>query len=187
MSAEFIAREDDEVSLKISVSDSGIGLSKAQQEKIFEAYSQASASMTRKSGGTGLGLTISKKIIQSMGGELAVESEEGKGATLKEAPAPAVETEVLPEETTETPVEKPAVKTAVSALQVLVAEDNPINQKLIQIVLEKMGLKVTLADNGEKALEARKANHYDMIFMDIQMPVMGGVEATHEILAYEEE
>ena len=193
ITAEFIGREGDNIRLKISVSDSGIGLSKAQQKKIFEAYSQASASTTRKSGGTGLGLTISRKIIHSMGGELAVESEEGKGATfyftitLKEAPASAVETEVLPEEFAEIPVEKPAVETPVRELQVLVAEDNPINQKLIQVVLKKMGLKVTLADNGEKAVEARRANHYDMIFMDIQMPVMGGVEATHEILAYEKE
>ncbi|SFV68137.1 BarA sensory histidine kinase (= VarS = GacS) [hydrothermal vent metagenome] len=193
ITAEFIGREGDNIRLKISVNDSGIGLNKAQQKKIFEAYSQASASTTRKSGGTGLGLTISRKIIHSMGGELAVESEEGKGATfyftitLKEAPATVPETEVLPEEFAKIPVEKPAVETPVRELQVLVAEDNPINQKLIQVVLKKMGLKVTLADNGEKAVEARRENHYDMIFMDIQMPVMGGVEATQEILAYEEE
>ncbi len=72
-------------------------------------------------------------------------------------------------------------------LEILVAEDNPINQKLIRIVLEKFGLNVTLANNGEEALGARKANRYDMIFMDVQMPVMGGVEATHKILAYEKE
>ncbi|WP_052746122.1 ATP-binding protein [Sulfurovum lithotrophicum] len=193
VAAELIGREGDDVTLKISVSDSGIGLSKAQQEKIFEAYSQATVSTTRKSGGTGLGLTISKKIIRSMGGELAVESEEGKGATfffvitVKEAPAEAVEPEVLPEEIAETPVEEVKVEVPAGELQVLVAEDNPINQKLIQIILEKLGLKVTLADNGEKALEARKADRYDMIFMDIQMPVMGGVEATHAILDYEKE
>lgn len=193
VAAEFVGREGDDVTLKISVSDSGIGLSREQQEKIFDAYSQASASTTRKSGGTGLGLTISKKIIHSMGGELAVESEEGKGATfffvitVKEAPAEALETEVLREEVAPIPVEEVEAKAPAGELHVLVAEDNPINQKLIQIVLEKLGLKVTLADNGEKALEARRANRYDMIFMDIQMPVMGGVEATHAILDYEKE
>jgi len=193
VSAQFICREGDEVSLKISVSDSGIGLSKIQQEKIFEAYSQATASTTRKSGGTGLGLTISRKIIHSMGGELAVESEEGKGATfffvitLKEAPASVAEEEEIPKETAEVSKTDAVSEKQTDEIHVLVAEDNPINQKLIQVVLKKLGLKVTLADNGEKAVEARKQNHYDMIFMDIQMPVMGGVEATHEILVYEKE
>jgi len=196
VSAQFVENREGRVVLKVAVKDSGIGLSKEQQTKIFDAYAQASASTTRKAGGTGLGLTISQKIVRSMGGELAVESEEGKGATffftvaLKEAEQPELpeavqeqeeETEAVEAETAELPEasEKP--------LEILVAEDNPINQKLIRIVLEKFGLNVTLANNGEEALEARKANRYDMIFMDVQMPVMGGVEATHKILEYEKE
>ncbi len=198
ISAKFVENKEGRVVLKIAVKDSGIGLSKEQQTKIFDAYAQASASTTRKAGGTGLGLTISQKIVRSMGGELAVESEEGKGATfyftvaLKESEQPAVsetveeervalEPEVVETETIE------ATEAEAKPLEILVAEDNPINQKLIRIVLEKFGLNVTLANNGEEALEARKANRYDMIFMDVQMPVMGGVEATHRILEYEKE
>ncbi len=198
VSAKFVENRDGRVVLKIAVKDSGIGLSKEQQSKIFDAYAQASASTTRKAGGTGLGLTISQKIVRSMGGELAVESEVGKGATfyftvaLKESEQPAaletpaeeyaaVEPEVVETETVE------ASEAEAKPLEILVAEDNPINQKLIRIVLEKLGLNVTLASNGEEALEACKANRYDMIFMDVQMPVMGGVEATHKILEYEKE
>ncbi len=198
VSAQFVENKEDRVVLKIAVKDSGIGLSKEQQTKIFDAYAQASASTTRKAGGTGLGLTISQKIVRSMGGELAVESEEGKGATfyftvaLKVSEQPpvsetseeesiAVETAAVETETVKVP------KAEEKPLEILVAEDNPINQKLIRIVLEKFGLNVTLANNGEEALGARKANRYDMIFMDVQMPVMGGVEATHKILAYEKE
>ena len=199
VSAKFVENKEGRIILKIAVKDSGIGLSKEQQTKIFDAYAQASASTTRKAGGTGLGLTISQKIVRSMGGELAVESEEGKGATfyftvaLKESEKPvapeipaeehvSVEPEVVEAETVEEPPEAEA-----KPLEILVAEDNPINQKLIRIVLEKFGLNVSLANNGEEALEARKANRYDMIFMDVQMPVMGGVEATHKILEYEKE
>ena len=199
VSAKFVENKEGRIVLRIAVKDSGIGLSKEQQTKIFDAYAQASASTTRKAGGTGLGLTISQKIVRSMGGELAVESEEGKGATfyftvaLKESEKPvapeipaeehvSVEPEVVEAETVEELPEAEA-----KPLEILVAEDNPINQKLIRIVLEKFGLNVSLANNGEEALEARKAKNYDMIFMDVQMPVMGGVEATHKILKYEKE
>jgi len=190
--AEYIGQEDDEVTFKVSVSDSGIGLTQEQQEKIFEAYSQATASTTRKSGGTGLGLTISSKIMNAMGTELKVESEEGEGATFffvltlkvdRKSSAPEVEEEIEVEAEAEVEEKAPSLED----IHVLVAEDNPINQKLIKIVLEKLGLKVTLAANGQEAYEARMNGDYALIFMDIQMPVMGGVESTHSILAYEQE
>ena len=186
--SEYIDQTNDEVTFKVSVSDSGIGLTQEQQEKIFEAYSQATASTTRKSGGTGLGLTISSKIMRSMGSELKVESEEGKGATfffvitMKVGTKPSVAVDVQKEE-----VEVAEKRQSFDDLSVLVAEDNPINQKLIKIVLENLGLTVTLVSNGQEAFEARVASQYDMIFMDIQMPVMGGVESAHSILAYEKE
>jgi signal transduction histidine kinase/CheY-like chemotaxis protein len=184
--AEYIDQKNDEVTFKVSVCDSGIGLTQEQQEKIFEAYSQATASTTRKSGGTGLGLTISSKIMKSMGTELKVESEEGKGATfffvvtMKVDTKPSVQVEKKEVEV----VEKTQ---SFDDMHVLVAEDNPINQKLIKIVLENFGLNVTLAANGQEAYEARVNGTYNMIFMDIQMPVLGGVESTHRILEYEKE
>ena len=195
--AEYIEQGNDEVTFKVSVCDSGIGLTQEQQEKIFEAYSQATASTTRKSGGTGLGLMISNKIMNSMGTELKVESEEGKGATfffvitMKVDTKPSVtvqkkEVEVV-EKTQKKEVEVTEKTQSFDDIHVLVAEDNAINQKLIKIVLENFGLSVTLAANGEEAYEARINGAYQMIFMDIQMPVMGGVESTHRILEYEKE
>ena len=216
--SEYIEQSKDKVTFKVSVRDSGIGMSKAQQEKIFEAYSQATLSTTRKSGGTGLGLMISTKIINSMGGKLEVESEEGKGSTfyfvitlkvaepsILQSPSDDISVAVESPEEERPKEEKAKVKSTaekkpfpeeittdiekktLDAPQVLVAEDNPINQKLIKIVLERFGLEVTLANNGEEALNARKEKNYDLIFMDIQMPVMGGVDSTHHILEYEKE
>ncbi len=188
VAAEYIDQKNDEVTFKISVSDSGIGLTEEQQEKIFEAYSQATVSTTRKSGGTGLGLMISSKIIKSMGTELKVESEEGKGATFFFVLTMKVDTKTsVIVQKKEVEVEIEAKKQSFDDIQVLVAEDNPINQKLIKIVLENMGLNVALAANGEEAYEARVNGTYSMIFMDIQMPVMGGIESTHLILEYEKE
>ena len=189
VSAEYIGQEEDEVTFKVSVSDSGIGLTKEQQEKIFEAYSQATASTARKSGGTGLGLTISSKIMNAMGTELEVESEEGEGATFFFVLTLKVDRESFRPEAVEKKIEvqAEAEPQSLKEINVLVAEDNPINQKLIKIVLEKLGLHVTLAANGQEAYDARVNGNYDLIFMDIQMPVMGGVESTHSILAYEKE
>ncbi len=185
--AEYIDEKNDEVTFKVSVSDSGIGLTQEQQEKIFEAYSQATASTTRKSGGTGLGLTISSKIMKSMGTELKVESEEGKGATFFFVLTVKVDTKPSVTVVEKKEVEVVEKTQSFADLSVLVAEDNPINQKLIKIVLENLGLNVTLTANGEEAYEARVNGTYNMIFMDIQMPVMGGVESTHSIIEYEKE
>ncbi len=199
---EYVGEEKGSVTFTISVKDSGIGLTKEQQEKIFEPYSQAEASTTRKSGGTGLGLTISSKIISSMGGNIQVKSKVGEGATFfftltfklqKEEnrnkslrqikKSKVVELKDKVEDKKTDAVEKKSS----DSLSVLVAEDNMINQKLIKVVLENLGLKVTLASDGEQAYTAYENNTYDMVFMDIQMPVMGGVESTHKILAYEKE
>ena len=199
---EYMGDEKGSVTFTISVKDSGIGLTKEQQEKIFEPYSQAEASTTRKSGGTGLGLTISSKIISSMGGNLQVKSEVGEGATFfftltfklkKEENRNKSLRQIKKSQVSELKDKVEDKKTdageqkSSDILSVLVAEDNMINQKLIKVVLENLGLKVTLASDGEQAYKAYENNKYDMVFMDIQMPVMGGVESTHKILAYEKE
>jgi signal transduction histidine kinase/CheY-like chemotaxis protein len=187
VTTKYLNLENDEVTFKVLVSDSGIGLSNEQQERIFEAYSQATASTTRKSGGTGLGLTISSKIMKSMGTELKVKSQEGKGATFYFVLTLKIDTKSLENEAKKRELEKEDSKDTHSFtnMNVLVAEDNPINQKLIKIVLENFGLSVTLTANGQEAYDARVNGNYGMIFMDIQMPVMGGVESASKIIEYE--
>ncbi|MFK5976561.1 MAG: ATP-binding protein [Sulfurovum sp.] len=297
-----------DTTVKFAVTDSGIGISESQQEKIFDAFSQADVSTSRKFGGTGLGLAISSKLVTFMGGKLEIESEEGRGSTffftLKFDKIDDMEERVYPDmsditvayvlphidshsennknleryievtsakyqvyyeeeifglDKSELPdvlfldhkystskdklnrylnlgskvilmtdgnkkksidefkdritriIYKPVnltktIKSIEAAndylhnkpveieednnitfnnIEALVAEDNNINQKLIKHVLDGLGIGVTLANNGEEALELRQANHYNIIFMDIQMPVMGGIEATQAILEYE--
>ena len=296
---------DDTIDVRFSVSDSGIGISPENQSKIFEEFSQADISTSRKFGGTGLGLAISGKLISFMGGEIQIESEINKGSTfffeltfkkgdkqteqvsIKDMdthsvgfliPSKSLEESInrniekyfeyiggnfsiyyadslpgdselpevffidydmfgddiekyvkLPTKTVvfskaedkdkvdsynkyvdrsffkplnyskliksltvlskeEVKIEnkrKDAIK--FKGLDILVAEDNPINQKLIKNVLEGLGLNITLANNGKEALEARQSGNYNLIFMDIQMPVMGGIESTKEILRWEAE
>jgi len=305
---EKVAENNDYVTMKFAVSDTGIGISESQKSKIFEAFSQADVSTSRKFGGTGLGLAISGKLVSFMGGELDIESQEGEGSTFfftltlekdKEASSREIinmlgfkvglladgdqvyesvkhnleayvtytgakfelynseqlKTDELPDilfidhafhqrsgeldryldldckivlmttaekkkgiedllDRIDRILYKPLnlsktlkalevaydEKVRVSAkkqpseskniifenLHVLVAEDNSINQKLIKNVLNGFGIEVTLAGNGEEAVNLRMQNEYDMIFMDIQMPVLGGIEATHKIIEYEE-
>ena len=307
---EKVAESNDYITLMFSVSDTGIGISESQKGKIFDAFSQADVSTSRKFGGTGLGLAISGKLVSFMGGELSIESEEGKGSTfffsltLEKAKDTVpreninmlgftvgllgnkeniqlsirqnletyvtytgakfslydeenildMEADKLPdilfidhmmyqrkgelekylnvsskivlmttadkkksvevfEDKIDRIIYKPLnlsktfkalevaydkkVRTAPKAkaekkniifenLHLLVAEDNSINQKLIKNVLNGFGVDVTLASNGEEAVNLRMQNDFDMIFMDIQMPVLGGIEATHKIIEYEE-
>ena len=292
------------ITIKFSVHDSGIGVTEEQKVKIFEAFSQADSSTNRKFGGTGLGLTISKRLIQLMGGNLDLESTKEKGSTffftlnfeeielskkthtfenltigyylpehdkrkesdiyiwqyisalakhchvfhsleslmtLPKADQPdllfvnydyisdaelmslstlkskisllstvlqkdeikdldidifkllyapvnftKIKNSILDFTTPQKVVVKENTKNKFRNLHVLVAEDNTINQKLIKHTLENIGLTITLADNGKEALELRCTQEFDVIFMDIQMPIMNGIEATHAILKYEE-
>ncbi len=311
ISVEKLAETDKDVTLKFAVKDNGIGITEEQIDKIFDAFSQADASTSRKFGGTGLGLAISGKLVTFMGGKLEIESEAEQGSTffftldlnkaeqnlLREKPNMSgihvgymvpekniarsmdenlkayveylgaeftvyegeellsmnalslpdilfinhrycqrigeleqyldLDTKIVVVTTgdhkrkleniedqidrvfykpvnfsktlkslalvNEDPAKDKVSKDEKSKgnkkfenIHALVAEDNTINQKLIQHVLEGLGFTVMLADNGEEALEYRKENEYDIVFMDIQMPVMGGIEATKQILDYEE-
>jgi signal transduction histidine kinase/CheY-like chemotaxis protein len=302
--ATYLKEDDKNVTFKISVRDSGVGLTPEQQKRIFEAFTQADASTTRKAGGTGLGLTISSKIVEAMNSKLRVKSKPNEGATFYftlTLPKATTQTKeykkfdnldvgvslsshnpnsrwytiledyinyfkanfknydqldlrVLPdilvvdyenilgkdlsifknidckkvlvissnehadinaqrevfdqivyrpitldklEEILDTTQSKEESNKKIKAkdseekrfenLNILVAEDNAINQKLIMAVLNNFGMSVTIANNGQEAIDLRQANDYDMIFMDIQMPVMGGVEATQKILEYEKQ
>ena len=305
---ERIAESSEYVTVKFAVQDTGIGISEEQKSKIFDAFTQADVSTSRKFGGTGLGLAISGKLVSMMGGELDIESVPGEGSTFffsltlhkgdnaverelpdltdlsvgwageeattdtalfrnlnayvshmgstlevysvetlntseKEIPevlfvdhrlygyeelmrlsntackkvlmttaekkkriedvageferilykpinltktVKAIEVVFEKRKATTKPKYQKTDRIRFENLHILVAEDNPINQKLIKKVLEGLGIRVTLANNGEEAYHMRMQNDYDMIFMDIQMPVMGGVEATHKIIEFEE-
>ncbi|MCF6147785.1 MAG: response regulator [Candidatus Kuenenia sp.] len=171
----------DSCTLLFSVSDTGIGISKDKQKKIFEAFAQADSSTTREYGGTGLGLAICKQLVELMGGSIWVESEPNKGSTFsfaisfkpgKNAPA---RKEPLRSKTF-------SIK---SPLKILLVEDNKDNQTLILAYLNKSSLLIDTAENGQAALEKFVNTNYDLVLMDVEMPVMDGYTATKKIREWE--
>jgi len=167
------------VRLKIEVIDSGIGISEEAQRKLFNSFTQADGSTTRKYGGTGLGLAIVRQLVTLMRGRLGVDSEEGKGACFWIEIAFEIPDEnVIPEQK-----EKQVVE-LLDVLQghVLLVEDNPVNQIIAKKMLEKVGLSCELVINGEEAVARLKQPHeFSLVLMDCQMPVMDGYEATQAI------
>ncbi len=160
--------------LHFAVTDSGIGIHKKHQEKIFESFTQADANTTRRFGGSGLGITISDKILQMMNSKLYVKSELGKGATFS--------FEVELKKSSFIPQNKIIIKSTgayfLPGTKILLAEDNKINQMVAKRFLEKWNAKVTVVDNGKAAVAAVVADKYDIILMDLDMPVMDGYQAT---------
>ncbi|MEL6344871.1 MAG: ATP-binding protein [Myxococcota bacterium] len=158
--------------LRFSVQDSGVGIDPAVIPRLFQAFTQADSSTTRRYGGTGLGLTISQALIQQMGGEIQVESTPTKGATfwfhLTLPPASA-------------PTDVPSSALTFRGGRILVAEDNQINQRITRFSLEKLGLEVHMVDNGAQAVERSRTERYDLILMDCYMPVMDGFQAASQI------
>ncbi|MCW8986263.1 MAG: response regulator, partial [Gammaproteobacteria bacterium] len=168
--------------LKFEVIDSGVGIARDKQESIFKAYQQADSSITRRFGGTGLGLSLSNKLAGFLGGELTVESEEDKGSKFIFSLAYeyvlgaklVFDKEHLPK----TYEMSDRVKSSgYLSGHVLLAEDNKDNQDLLLLYLNRMGIDVTVVDNGQLAVDAAAENNFDAVLMDMRMPVMGGLEA----------
>ena len=165
------------VDLKISVSDTGIGISQDAQKTLFNAFTQADGSTTRKYGGTGLGLAIVSQLVEMMDGELGVESVEEKGSTFWFTATFQCADEVA---STSVDADDNENVTPLNA-RILLVEDNPINQMVAQKMLEKLGLKPAQANNGVEALTMLDKEAYDLVLMDCQMPEMDGFDATREI------
>jgi CheY-like chemotaxis protein/HPt (histidine-containing phosphotransfer) domain-containing protein len=156
------------------VKDTGIGIDKDKQESIFEIFSQEDESVSRKFGGTGLGLAISKQLVEMMGGTISLESERGKGAMFSfTIPLADGNSDLQTDE-----IKEQNESADLSHLRILVAEDHKVNQFLIKSIFKNWNVEPDIAENGIAAVEMVKKNRYDIIFMDKQMPEMGGVEAT---------
>jgi PAS domain S-box-containing protein len=176
----------DQVRLHLQVRDTGIGISREKRETIFAPFYQADGSLTRKHGGTGLGLTIASRLVQLMGGRIWVDSELGAGSTFHFTVgfgAAAAPTEEVGAGAAATKAQEQAVVQAGTplVLRILVVEDNPVNRKVAVGLLQKRGHLVQTAENGLEALQALETGPFDVVLMDIQMPEMDGLQATTAI------
>ena len=173
--AEIVETDDKKQSIEFSVVDTGVGVSEENLNKIFNAFLQADKSTARNFGGTGLGLTICKELVKLMGGELKVQSEPNQGSRFYFTLEFAISHSGLKT------IEKPSWDFDPKGKHVLLVEDNKVNQLLMKAVLSKLQVNYELAENGLEAIEMCKQQPYDLILMDINMPVMGGVEAFQNI------
>jgi CheY-like chemotaxis protein len=169
--------------IRFDVEDTGIGIAPDRQEAVFESFTQADGSTTRKYGGTGLGLTVTKPLVELLGGRLTLTSEEGRGSVFSLTIPVGVdlETQARLDRTKVPDPQSPApekTEPVTFSGKVLMAEDVRTNQVLLRTMLDQMGLEVHLAENGEQALQQAMSQSFDLILMDMQMPQMNGYEAT---------
>lgn len=177
--------------LQFSIRDTGIGIPPERIRHIFDAFTQADNSITRKYGGTGLGLSITRRLVELMGGQLTVDSQPGTGSCFHfTLPAGAQNHRAVAQNPSKSDAisnnnpSSAAIPKSSRGLDILLTEDNPINQKLALMLLERRGYRVTLAENGRKPLK-RFPVKFAAVLMDMQMPVMDGIQATREIRAME--
>jgi PAS domain S-box-containing protein len=177
VSTELVKKNKDNITLKFSVSDTGIGMTEEQTGKLFQSFSQADTSTTRKYGGTGLGLAISKKLASMMGGEIWVDSEPGQGSTFSFTSVFGLGREDVKKRFTPAP--------DMRGLKVLVVDDNPTSRDILRDMLESLSFEVTLAATGQEGIaeieKADKDKPFEIVIMDWKMPGMDGIEASRRI------
>jgi len=183
MDAALVSKTGNECELRVEVTDNGIGISEEQQKRLFSAFGQAESGTSRKFGGTGLGLIISKRIIELMGGNIMLESEVGKGTKFSFNVKGLKCIDDYEEEQDKKISVSDENKNEFSNKCLLLVEDIEINREIILSLLEDTGMKIDCAENGKEALDLITAypEKYDMVFMDVQMPLMDGFEATRRI------
>jgi len=186
-------QDERNVTIRFSVRDTGIGIPANRQDLLFSPFTQMDGSTTRKYGGTGLGLAISRQLAELMGGQIGLESEEGSGTTFwftavfEKQPAGCESAdEMFAKIEGGSALDLFATGSSISQsskrkIRILVAEDNPVNQKVAQAMLRKMGLQADVVANGQEAVNALQTTPYDLVLMDCQMPEMDGYEATQRI------
>ncbi len=178
--AELVGFDQNEYRVRFRITDEGIGMTEAQQSRLFQPFQQADASITRKFGGTGLGLAICKRLAKLMGGSIGVDSRFGEGSsfwfTVKVLPA--AETAPDPEANLPKPT---CQKAARGEFRILLVEDNSINQKVALMMLRNLGYRADVSKNGAEALTCLASERYDLVLMDCLMPEMDGYEATRRI------
>jgi len=183
LNADFVEEKDDVCTIQISVTDTGIGMTGDQQKNLFTAFQQAEADTTRKFGGSGLGLSISKTIVEMMDGKIWVNSEYKKGSTFTFTVKMIRGKDDAPENFSASQLKTDNMNDIFTGLRILLAEDIPINREIVTMMLKHTGIDIDEAENGQEALNLFEAapDKYDMIVIDVQMPVMDGYEATRRI------
>jgi signal transduction histidine kinase/CheY-like chemotaxis protein/HEPN domain-containing protein len=172
---KLLSAQDERATLSFAITDTGIGIPEDKLGTVFESFSQGSVEINRKYGGTGLGLTIVKKLIELLGGEVKLESIVGKGSKFSFDLPFKVDEQQLPTK------DQPKTYTNLKDKKILVVEDNKINQMITKKMLENKGMLCEIIDNGEDAIETAKTNSYDLILMDVHLPGINGTIATKQI------
>lgn len=169
--------ENDICFVSFSIEDTGVGMDMAYLAKVFEAFSQEDSSITRKFGGSGLGLSIARSIVQIMGGTIQIESEKGKGTRVDIN----IPMRISNEKTKQEIVEMTDLQKSLKGLRVLAVEDNELNRMVLQVILKKCEVTVSIAHNGQEAIDLIQEKEFDIVLMDVQMPIIDGLEATKYI------